>query len=89
MLTQLNKDPHAFTREKDSYEQEVPRAKLLKTLADYCKAHGSFTRSTFQRLFGVSRYRAQQMLDALVSEPFPKYYREKFGPSYIYRKAGT
>lgn len=89
MLTQLNKDPHAFTREKDSYEQEVPRAKLLKTLADYCQAHGSFTRSTFQRLFGVSRYRAQQMLDALVSEPFPKYYREKFGPSYIYRKAGT
>lgn len=89
MLTQLNKDSHAFTREKDSYEQDVPRAKLLKTLADYCQTHGSFTRSTFQRLFGVSRYRAQQMLDALVTEPFHKYYREKYGPSYIYRKSGT
>ncbi|UKK53434.1 hypothetical protein [Prevotella sp. E2-28] len=89
MLSQLNKDSHVFTREKEGYEQDVPRAKLLKTLADYCQAHGSFTRSTFQGLFGVSRYRAQQMLDALVAEPFPKYYREKYGPSYIYRKTGT
>ena len=89
MLTQQNTDPHAFTRDKDSYEQDVPRAKLLKTFADSCQSHGSFTRSTFQRLFGVSRYRAQQMLDALVAEPFPKYYREKYGPSYVYRKTGT
>ena len=38
--------------------------------------------------YGVSRYRAQQMLDELVSEPFPKYYREKFGVTYVYRKTG-
>ena len=32
---------------------------------------------------------ASLMLDELVSEPYPKYYREKYGPSYIYRKTGT
>lgn len=88
MLTRLKEDVLTFIREKESYQQEVSRSKLLKTLADYCQVHGSFSRTTFQRLFGVSRYRAQQMLDDLVSEPFPKYYREKFGVTYVYRKTG-
>ena len=88
MLTRRKEDTHTFIREKDSYQQGVSRSKLLKTLADYCKANGSFTRTTFQHLFGVSRYRAQQLLDELVSEPYPKYYREKFGTTYVYRKTG-
>lgn len=88
MLKRLTQKPHNFTRVKVAYKQEVSRSKLLKTLADYCQEHGSFTRTTFQYLFGVSRYRAQQMLDELVSEPFPKYYREKFGVTYVYRKTG-
>lgn len=88
MLKALTQRPHLFIREKAGYKQEVSRSKLLKTLAGYCQAHGSFTRTTFQYLFGVSRYRAQQMLDELVSEPFPKYYREKFGVTYVYRKTG-
>ena len=88
MLNRLSQTPHGFIREKTSYKQEVSRSKLLKTLAEYCQTNGSFTRTTFQYLFGVSRYRAQQMLDELVSEPFPKYYREKFGVTYVYRKTG-
>lgn len=89
MLSLLHSDETSFTKEKENYEQAIPRATLLKTLADYCQKHGSFTRATFQRLFGVSRYRAQQELDALVSAPYPKYYRVKFGTSYVYRKTGT
>lgn len=89
MLERLRSEKRLMVRVKGSYEQEVSRAELLKTLAAHCEANGSFTRRTFQRLFGVSRYRAQSMLDELVSEPYPKYYREKFGPSYIYRKTGT
>ena len=88
MLNALTQRQHLFIREKAGYKQEVTRSKLLKTLADYCQTNGGFTRTTFQHLFGVSRYRAQQMLDELVSEPFPKYYREKFGVTYVYRKTG-
>ena len=89
MLERLHSQPRLMVRHKGSYKQEVSRARLLKTLADYCAEHGSFTRRTVESLFGVSRYRAQQMLDDLVAEPYPKYYRQKFGPSYIYRKTGT
>ena len=35
-------------------------------------------------MFVVFRYRACHMLGKLVSESYPKYYREKFGPFYIY-----
>ena len=89
MLGLLRSEKRLMVKVKGSYEQQVSRAELLKKLAAYCEANGSFTRHTFQRLFGVSRYRAQTMLNELVSEPYPKYYREKFGSSYIYRKTGT
>ena len=89
MLGRLLDGAKHFERVKRDYQQDIPRATLLTKLADYCATHGSFTRNAFQRIFGVSRYRAQQMLDDLVSEPYPKYYRVKAGPAYIYRKTGT
>lgn len=89
MLDILHSEKRNFVRLKDGYEQEIPRATLLKKLNNHCQEHGSFSRYDFQRLFGVSRYRAQRMLDELVNDPYPKYYREKFGTSYIYRKTGT
>lgn len=89
MLKRLQEKAVSFERIRIDYQQEVPRATLLKTLAEYCERHGSFTRNKFQQLFGVSRYRAKQMLDELVNEAYPKYYRVKAGTSWVYRKWGT
>ncbi|MBR1934209.1 MAG: hypothetical protein IJ841_11080 [Prevotella sp.] len=87
MLSLLKDRGVHFVRQKEDYNQDIPRDQLLAVLDSYCQEHGSFTRQIFQMLFGVSRYRAQLMLDALVSEPSPLYLRQKFGPSYVYRKA--
>ena len=88
MLNSLKNVSRIFVRHKGSYRQKVGRSKLLTTLSNYCQEHGSFTRNDFQKMFSVSRYRAQQMLDELVNAPYPKYYRVKQGPSYVYRKTG-
>lgn len=88
MLNSLKNVSRIFVRHKGGYRQKVSRQKLLTTLSNYCQEHGSFTRNDFQKMFSVSRYRAQQMLDELVNAPYPKYYRVKQGPSYVYRKTG-
>lgn len=89
MLDRLKTDEHHFVCDKGSYKLDIPRAKLLATLDDYCAQHGSFSRRNFQTLFGVSRYKADQLLNDLVSEPSPQYYRQKHGSSWVYRKSGT
>lgn len=89
MLMRLDSDSRHFVRDKGEYEQEVPRGELLKTLADYCAKHGSFTRRAVQYLFGLSRYKADRLLTDLVNEEYPKYYRQKAGTSWVYRKTGT
>ena len=85
MMKRLHRISIHFSHVKGGYEQEVERARMLDTLADYCREHGSFSRKTFQRLFGVSRYRAQLMLDELVNEPDAQICRKKFGSGYVYR----
>ncbi|MBR4898332.1 MAG: hypothetical protein IKZ48_06055 [Prevotella sp.] len=89
MLDRLKTDEHHFVCDKGSYKLDIPRAKLLATLDDYCAQHGSFSRRNFQTLFGVSRYKADQLLNDLISEPSPQYYRQKHGSSWVYRKSGT
>ena len=89
MLDRLHSRNISFHRVKRNNEQNVSPAQLLTILDLYCREHGSFTRKDVQYLFGVTRYRAQQLLDELVCAPAPKFYREKHGPSYIYRKKGT
>ena len=74
---------------KTSRKHEERICHSLKTLAEYCAEHGSFTRREFQRMFGVTRYRANQILTDLVSEEFPKYYRTQVGRLWVYRKTGT
>lgn len=86
MLDRLHRNKRIFVHHKEGYTQSIPRDHLLTTLADFCQQHGSFTRNDFQELFGVSRYRAQQELDALVNDPSTKYCRVKQGSSYVYRK---
>lgn len=89
MLDRLHAENRIFVRHKENYRQSISRASLLSKLSDFCQQHGSFTRKDFQSLFSVSRYRAKQELDTLVSEPYPKYYRKKQGPTYVYCKTGT
>lgn len=89
MMDALDVSNCLFVRDKGSYNCEIPRGRLLKTLADYCAQNGSFTRRAFQFLFKVSRYKADEILTALVNEPYPKYYREKQGTTWVYRKTGT
>lgn len=89
MLNRLQDGAPHFVRDKGEYEQEVPRGELLKTLADYCQQHGSFTRRVVQHLFCLSRYKADQLLTDLVNEEYPKYYRQKAGTTWVYRKTGT
>lgn len=89
MLGRLLSESCGFERVKRTTVTDIPRGKLLKTLADYCAAHGGFTRTDFQRLFHVTRYRADQMLTELVGEEFPKYYRTKQGAAWVYRKTGS
>ena len=89
MLDRLKTDEHHFVCDKGSYKRDIPRAKLLATLDDYCARHGSFSRRNFQTLFHVSRYKADLLLNDLISEPSPQYYRQKHGTSWVYRKSGT
>ena len=90
MMNRLRSAKFSFERRKQEPVSEIPRGELLKTMADYCAANdGCITRHEFQRLFGVTRYRADQILTALVSEEFPKYYRIKVGTLWVYRKTGT
>ena len=89
MMKRLLEAKFSFERRKYEPVSDIPRGELLKTLADYCATHGCITRHEFQRLFGTTRYRADQILTALVSEEFPKYYRTKVGASWVYRKTGT
>ena len=79
LMDVLRSAQFSFVRRKHEPVSEIPRGELLKTLADHCAAHGSITRHEFQRLFHVTRYRADQILTGLVSEEFPKYYRIKAG----------
>ena len=58
MMTRLAREGCSFQRDKYEPASEVPRGELLKTLAEYCAEHGPFTRREFQRIFGVTRYRA-------------------------------
>lgn len=89
MLDRLHGEDVSFRRIKETYRQEVSQSKLIGTLANYCQEHGSFSRRTVEHLFGISRYRAQQLLDKLVDGPTAKFYRERFGTSYVYRRFGT
>ena len=84
------RDYHAhFQHDKGAYTEELSRGELLKRLAAFYEKNGPFTRRAFQLEFGFSRYRADKILTQLVSEPYPKYYREEWGHSYVYKKTGT
>ena len=89
MLDRLQEEEVTFKRVKGGYKQTVTQSQLIGTLANYCQERGSFSRRTVERLFGISRYRAQQLLDKLVDGPTAKFYRERFGTSYVYRRFGT
>jgi nucleoid DNA-binding protein len=89
MLSLLLSKECRFERLKYYTADEIPRDELLQTLADHCSQHGEFTRGDFQRLFHVTRYRADQILAALVGEERPQYCREKRGASWVYRKTDT
>ena len=89
MTDRLDGDSRRFALDKFAYRHNITRAELLTTLATLCRDRGSFTRSDFQRIFNVSRYKADQILADLVSEPYPKYYRQKRGKAWLYRKTGT
>lgn len=89
MLNRIKNGSYHFERDDESYKRDISRAELLTTLADFCATHGYFTRRTFEVLFGVSRYKADRILTKLVCEPYPKYYREKQGNQWVYRKTGT
>lgn len=89
MVERLTGERCRFERVTYHTVSNIPRGELLKTLAEYCAEHGSFTRHDFQRLFPVTRYRADQILTDLVGEEFPKYYRVKMGTTWVYRKTGT
>jgi hypothetical protein len=86
MLDSIRENDVSFSCDRSGYNQNVSRNDMLAVLDDYCEKHGGFSRTIFQNLFGVSRYRAQQMLEELVSESEPLFFREKFGASYVYRK---
>jgi predicted histone-like DNA-binding protein len=86
MLDSIRENDVSFSCDRSGYNQNVSRSDMLAVLDDYCEKHGGFSRTIFQSLFGVSRYRAQQMLEELVSESEPLFFREKFGASYVYRK---
>ena len=43
MLGLLRSEKRLMVKVKGSYEQQVSRAELLKKLAAYCEANGSFT----------------------------------------------
>ncbi len=88
MMMRFVRERCSFERDKYEPASDVPRGELIKTLAEHCAEHGSFTRREFQRMFGVTRYRADQILTALVSEEYPKYYRTKYGNLWVYRKTG-
>ena len=89
MLNRIKNGSYHFERDDESYKRDISRAELLTTLADFCATHGYFTRRTFEVLFSVSRYKADRILTKLVCEPYPKYYREKQGNQWVYRKTGT
>ena len=84
MLNRLRTSSQFFVNEKEGYKQEVSHQDMIKKLEAHCAKHGSFTRKEFQRMFGISRYRAQQLLNDLTVSPTPHFRREKFGSAYIY-----
>jgi len=90
MLRRLRSKTKNFERVKQGYRQEIQRGELLKGLAELCAENkGCFTRLDVEKKFGVSRYKAQKMLDDLVNEEFPKYYYIYVGRAHVYRKTGT
>lgn len=86
MMMRLDGNSHPFVRDKREYKQEISRDQMLQMLTDYCQEHDWFNRRVFQQMFGLSRYKADQMLTDLVNEQNSPFYREKAGQVWIYRK---
>jgi nucleoid DNA-binding protein len=85
MKMRLDGDSHPFVRDKREYKTEITLDQVKQPLTDYCQENGLFTRRVFQHMFGLSRYKADQMLTDLVNEENSPFFREKNGNSWIYR----
>lgn len=86
MLKLLHSEKRMMVRHKEGYNQKVDREQMVQALSDICRQQGYFVRQDVQWLFGVSRFRAQQLLNGLVSEPKPLFARERHGTTWVYRR---
>ena len=58
---------------------------LKPRLKAYLDEHGSISTREFRQLFGVTKYKALQLLDQLVNEPEPMIVRERVFGAYVFR----
>ena len=62
---------------------------IIVRMTDYCKKHHAFTEHTVQSLFGLSKYKANQICNQLVEGEYAKFTRRKEGNTYYYHRVGV
>lgn len=89
LLLQLNKSGYSF--ENVNPKGTVGKSALVNLdemkprLKTYLDEHGSITTRDFGKLFGLTKYKALQVLDQLVNEPDPMLIKEQVFGAFVFK----
>lgn len=78
-----------FERKENHGSQPVKMTDVIVKMTDYCKKHHRFTERVLQALFGLSKYKANQICNQLVEGEYAKFTRHKEGNTYYYHRVGV
>ena len=89
LLQELNQSGYYFEKINPKgtvgKSAQVDLEVLKPRLKAYLDEHGSISTREFRQLFGVTKYKALQLLDQLVNEPEPMIVRERVFGAYVFR----
>ena len=78
-----------FERRESKGSLPIKMTDIIVRMTDYCKKHHAFTEHTVQSLFGLSKYKANQICNQLVEGEYAKFTRRKEGNTYYYHRVGV
>ena len=78
-----------FERRDNTSKKVIKMTDVIVRMTDYCKKHHFFTERALQALYGLSKYKANQICNQLVEGEYAKFTRERQGTVYHYHRVGV
>ncbi len=78
-----------FERREAPASHNVNLTDVIVRMTAYCKQHHYFTERALQALFGLSKYKANQICNQLVAGEYAKFTRTRQGNVYHYHRVGV